>query len=139
VTVLSKTNHRLIASHVSVHVRAILTTIADLAGHRAYQGIERWLHTLGYRGHITTKSRRFSTTMSALRAHRATWTRQQNLDQTATTTDTEHKWEFDRVGLCGIGERALIMSAAQRMIEHRHTARDNLQGHDPPAHPDWPT
>jgi hypothetical protein len=124
---------------VSAHVRAILTTITDLATHRAFQGLGRWLHTLGYRGHITTKSRRFSTTMGALRAHRATWSRQQHIDPTATTTDTEHVWEFDRAGLCGLGERALILSAAQRMIEHRHTARDNLQAHDPPAHADWPT
>jgi hypothetical protein len=37
------------------------------------------------------------------------------------------EWEFDRVGLCSLGERALILSAAQRMIEHRHTARDHVR------------
>ena len=134
---------------VSAHVRAILTTITDLAAHRAYEGMDRWLHTLGYRGHITTKSRLFSTTMGALRAYRATWTRQQHTDQAATTKDAEHRratptidaieWEFDRVGLCSLGERVLILSAAQRMIEHRHTVRDHLRAHDPPAHPDWLT
>lgn len=67
---------------VSEHVRAILSTIAGLAEHPAsagssWAGIGRWLHTLGYRGHITTKSRRYSTTMGALRAARATWTRNQ--------------------------------------------------------------
>ena len=134
---------------VTAHVRAILTTITDMAAHRAYDGMDRWLHTLGYRGHITTKSRLFSTTMGALRAYRATWTRQQQTDQAATTKDAEHRratptsdaieWEFDRVGLCSLGERALILSAAQRMIEHRHTARDNLRAHDPPARPDWTT
>ena len=133
---------------VSAHVRAILTTITGLAAHRAYQGMDRWLHTLGYRGHITTKSRLFSTTMGALRAYRATWTRQQHTDQAATTR-TQHRratptidaieWEFDRVGLCSLGERVLILSAAQRMIEHRHTVRDHLRAHDPPAHPDWLT
>ena len=56
---------------VSAHVRAILTTITGLAAHRAYDGMDRWLHTLGYRGHVTTKSRLFSTTMGALRAYRA--------------------------------------------------------------------
>ena len=65
---------------VSDHVRTILTTIVTLAGHRAYQGIDRWLHTVGYRGHITTKSRLFSTTMGALRAHRATWIREQQTE-----------------------------------------------------------
>jgi hypothetical protein len=28
-------------------------------------GMGKWLHTLGYRGHITSKSRRYSTTMTA--------------------------------------------------------------------------
>jgi hypothetical protein len=32
-----------------------------------------------------------------------------------------------------------IMSAAQRTIEHRHTVRDNLRAHDPPAHRDQTT
>jgi hypothetical protein len=131
---------------VTAHVRAILTTITDLAAHRSYEGMDRWLHTLGYRGHITTKSRLFSTTMGALRVYRATWTRQHHTQQAATTKDAEHhgatasidaiEWEFDRVGLCNLGERALILSAARRMIEHRHTVRDNLRGHDPPALPD---
>jgi hypothetical protein len=83
--------------------------------------------------------------MRALRAYRAAWTRQQHTDQAATTKDAERlratptdaiEWEFDRVGLGTLGERALILSAAQRMIEHRHTARDNLRAHDPPAHRD---
>ena len=127
---------------VTAHVRAILTTIMDIAAHHSYDGMDRWLHTLGYRGHITTKSRLFSTTMGALRAYRATWTRQHHTQQAATTMDAEHhratatidpiEWEFDRVGLSSLGERALILSAAQRMIEHRHTARDNLRAHDPP-------
>ena len=131
---------------VTAHVRAILTTITDMAAHRAYDGMDRWLHTLGYRGHITTKSRLFSTTMGALRAYRAAWTRQHHTQHTATTKAAEHhgatatidaiEWEFDRVGMCTLGERALILSGARRMIEHRHTARDNLRAHDPPAHPD---
>ncbi|MGO9351293.1 MAG: replication initiator [Mycobacterium sp.] len=134
---------------VTAHVRAILTTITGLAAHNAYDGMERWLHTLGYRGHITTKSRLFSTTMGALRAYRATWTRQQHTQHATTTPDRNPRretptsdpieWAFDRVGLCSLGERTLILSAARRMIEHRHTARDNLRAHDPPAHPDWTT
>lgn len=134
---------------VTDHVRALLTTITDLAAHRAYRGMDRWLHTLGFRGHVTTKSRLFSTTMGALRAHRAEWTRQQHAQRTATTTDTEHlqvtltidgtEWQFDRAGLRGLGERVLILSAAKKMIEHRRTASDHLRAHDWPAHPDWVT
>lgn len=122
---------------VSRHVRTILTTITDLSIHGAYQGMERWLHTLGYRGHITTKSRLFSTTMGALRAYRATWSRQQHNDGIATSTIDADEWEFDRAGLSGLGERVLILSAAARMIEHRHTVREQLRAHDPPLHSDW--
>lgn len=117
---------------VTAHVRAILTTITAMAAHRAYRGMDRWLHMLGYRGHISTKSRLFSTTIGALRAYRAAWTRQQHAEHAATPTDADRcwgtpardaiEWEFDRVGLCNLGERALILSAAQRMIEHRQTA-----------------
>jgi hypothetical protein len=134
---------------VTAHVRAILTTITNMAGHRAYDGMDRWLHTLGYRGHVTTKSRLFSTTMGALRAHRAAWTRRQHAEPATITTDRDLRratptsdaiaWEFQRVGLCTLGERALILSAAQRMIEHRHTARDHGRAHDPPPHPDRTT
>jgi hypothetical protein len=65
----------------------------------------------------------------ALRAYRAAWTRQQHAEHAATPTDADRswvtpardaiEWEFDRVGLCNLGERALILSAAQRMIENR--------------------
>ena len=130
---------------VTPHVRAILTTITGIAAHRAYSGMERWLHTLGYRGHITTKSRLFSTTMGALRAHRATWTRQQaighpepNIAGTLASSQLI-AWDFDRIGLSTLGERALILSAAQRMIEQRHTARESRRVADPPAQPDWAT
>lgn len=130
---------------VTPHVRAILTTITGIAAHRGYSGMERWLHTLGYRGHITTKSRLFSTTMGALRAHRATWTRQQvnghpepNIAETLASSQLI-AWDFDRIGLSTLGERALILSAAQRMIEQRHTARENRRVADPPAQPDWAT
>jgi hypothetical protein len=49
---------------VSAHVRAILVALVDLAqrGGKEYALMAAWLHTLGYRGHITTKSRRFSVT-----------------------------------------------------------------------------
>jgi hypothetical protein len=101
---------------VTAHVRAILTTLIDLSAHRSYDAIGRWLHTLGYRGHITTKSRLFSTTMGALRAYRAAWTRQHHTEHAARTTDAVRhwaiptidliEWEFDRAGLCSLGERA---------------------------------
>ncbi|GLB83128.1 replication initiator [Mycobacterium kiyosense] len=132
---------------VTEHVRAILTTISQLAN-RGLASIGRWLHTLGYRGHITSKSRRYSTTMTALREQRATWTREQRLKNAAhqhdlgfnsTDGDDLVAWEFDRAGPTSFGDRTLIYSAAlQRidarrigLVEARRQAR-NQRG-DPPG------
>ncbi|MDD4866855.1 MAG: plasmid replication initiator protein [Mycobacterium sp.] len=134
---------------VSEHIRAILSTIAELAEHTAsadpsLAGIGRWLHTLGYRGHITTKSRHYSTTMGALRAARATWTRDQTVKHSQPQNDTqsahsaddvtastggqqqpidtdEMLWEFDRAGHTSAGDRVLVISAALRHIGARIT------------------
>ncbi|EFG79827.1 hypothetical protein HMPREF0591_0271, partial [Mycobacterium parascrofulaceum ATCC BAA-614] len=131
---------------ISEHIRAILATIAELAEHTAegmsLAGIGRWLHTLGYRGHITTKSRHYSTTMGALRGARATWTRQQmtkhsgrhdatqsahSADDVTASTGGRHQpidtdqvlWEFDRAGHASAGDRVLVISAALRHIHAR--------------------
>jgi hypothetical protein len=37
---------------------------------RPYAGLRRWAHTLGFGGHFSTKSRRYSTTLGTLRAAR---------------------------------------------------------------------
>jgi hypothetical protein len=123
---------------VTDHVRTILTTIAHLAdqaqtlGIDALAGIGRWLHTLGYRGHITTKSRRYSVTMGALRAIRATWMRQQaakgfSSQHHSPTDSTEQSddvwWKFDRAGHDTPGDRTLVYSAA---LQHIHTRRTGL-------------
>lgn len=113
------------------HVRAILTAISQLAD-KGLAGVGRWLHTLGYRGHITSKSRRYSTTMTALRERRAAWTREQRLKSTAhqhdlgldsTDGDDLVAWEFDRAGPTSLGDRTLIYSAA---VQHIHTRRIGL-------------
>lgn len=132
---------------VTDHVRAILSTIARLGeqarqhGNDTLTGVGRWLHTLGYRGHITTKSRCYSTTMGKLRAIRATWTRQQAAKSTETQQypheyphaftgqDTEPAcWEFDRAGHATLGDRTLVVSAALRHIEARRTGLAECRG-----------
>lgn len=124
---------------VTEHVRAILSTISDLShraqvlGNNTLAGIGRWLHTLGYRGHITTKSRRYSTTMGKLRAVRANWTREQAAKRTVSQNNTDSRalavltegdevwWEFDRAGHATPGDRTLVVSAALRHIDTRRT------------------
>ena len=46
--------------------------------HEDFKALCRWAHMLGYRGHFATKSRRYSTTMRALRAVRRDWRRRQH-------------------------------------------------------------
>ena len=112
---------------VSDHVRAILSTIAQLAETGA-TGIGKWLHTLGYRGHITTKSRRYSTTMGALRTRRARWKSNQGSQGLASQHDSadavssQTLWCFDRAGHASLGDRVLVISAALRGIAARRTA-----------------
>ncbi|MFJ8346015.1 replication initiator [Streptomyces sp. NPDC094153] len=58
---------------VSEHVRALIRACWRLGGLPEYAPLRLrdWAHTLGYRGHILTKSRAYSTTYAALRAERA--------------------------------------------------------------------
>ncbi|WP_435813116.1 replication initiator [Streptomyces werraensis] len=58
---------------VNEHVRALMRTCWRLGGLPEYGPLHlrAWTHTLGYRGHILTKSRAYSTTFAALRAQRA--------------------------------------------------------------------
>jgi hypothetical protein len=117
---------------VSEHVRAILTTVSFLAD-KGLDGIGRWLHTLGFRGHITSKSRRYSTTMTALRQRRATWTREQQSKTAAHQRNPLSRdgddlvaWEFDRAGHTSLGDRTLTITAALRRIQERRTAGEAL-------------
>jgi hypothetical protein len=56
---------------VSDHLRRILAVVDALAV--VHPRAARWAHLLGFRGHFATKSRRFSTTLSALRDARRSW------------------------------------------------------------------
>ncbi|NIY67113.1 replication initiation protein [Streptomyces malaysiensis] len=56
---------------ISEHARRLIRTAWALGAPRA------WAHMLGFRGHFSTKSRRYSTTLGALRDARAAWRRAQ--------------------------------------------------------------
>ncbi|MFI1481425.1 replication initiator [Streptomyces sp. NPDC020747] len=64
--------------------------------------LRAWAHMLGFRGHFSTKSRRYSTTLGALRTARADWRREQvnpapqNAEE--TTLVLAH-WVFAGTGL----------------------------------------
>lgn len=126
---------------VTGHIRQILYTICDLARLPDHRDLSGWLHTLGFRGHTTTKTRRYSTTMGELRARRNAWQRQQatprdpgpgrgpsgdDTDAGKPATD----WQYIACGLDNDGERLLAISAAHRLSDMRRVAREETADAD---------
>ncbi|MGW7753357.1 replication initiator [Streptomyces violaceusniger] len=70
---------------VPEHTRRLIRTAWALGARKDLEHLRlrAWAHMLGFRGHFSTKSRRYSTTLGALRDARAAWRRAQ-----ATATDT---------------------------------------------------
>ena len=125
---------------VSDHIRRLLATAVQIgtaaAVHPAptWAKLTRWLHMLGFRGHFATKSRRYSVTLSRLRAERRTWRQRhtathlpdpEDQDDEDSTLVVTGSWEFVGLGWTTTGDAALAASAAARAREHRDAARDH--------------
>ena len=113
---------------VSDHVSNLLVTLVHLAEHPDRTDMLRWLHTLGYRGHVSSKTRQYSTTMTALRAQRAAWREDKQVRADCAEGPT---WTYAGNGHSNDGERLLATSAALRAIEQqrvgRQAVRDELE------------
>lgn len=112
---------------VSDHIRRILHTIAHLAREPQYQKLGAWLHTLGYRGHVASKTPGYSTTMGELRARRDAWRRERGRPREAAESEPV-EWRYLGCGHANDGERFLAVSAAERAREMRRIAREELAG-----------
>jgi hypothetical protein len=123
---------------IAAHTRGILSTLADLATLPGNAAMLGWLHTLGYRGHITTKSRRYSVTMTALRAARHHWRARHGdkSEQVDCPSDSHHfkqdfassadelsDWRIDGAAHRNGGERLLVHTAAHQARQDRYLAR----------------
>ncbi|MFI8265037.1 replication initiator [Streptomyces sp. NPDC085665] len=60
--------------------------------------LRKWAHMLGFRGHFSTKTRAYSTTLGALRATRAAWHHRHTPPPSTTTLVLAH-WAYDGTGL----------------------------------------
>jgi hypothetical protein len=101
--------------------------------------LRAWAHMLGFRGHWSTKSRRYSTTMGALRRARVTYAKRRRardgipLDAWGRTEDDEQAavviatWVYAGAGYETEGERWLALSAAARAREQRRVAWEELR------------
>jgi len=112
-------------------MREIMRTIVKLAEQQPYEDMLSWVHTLGYRGHVISKSRQFSTTMTALRERRAAWRKEQAHRRPAGSyyarrVDAPMQWNR-AVGHTSLGDRVLVFSAFARAQQQRFTARDALR------------
>ncbi len=95
-------------------------------------------HTIGYRGHCLTKSRRYSTTLHELRQARADHVRAQLLangnhkqrDLADVTPERRiTRFEFVGIGHLTTADAYLAAQAAARAREHRELAREALYDH----------
>ncbi|MBZ6248785.1 plasmid replication initiator protein [Streptomyces olivaceus] len=116
--------HDIGSAPVSEHVRTLMRACWRLGGLPEYAPLRLrdWTHTLGYRGHILTKSRAYSTTYAALRTERA-----QHMGHTDTPDAvTERHWRY--VGSGHTPGAALIAAGiAEDIAQNRAAVLDSLQ------------
>lgn len=134
------------------HLRRLETTARHLAGRAAtvdengnapYGLLGKWAHTLGFRGHFATKSRRYSVTLGQLRrARQRAQARIADANRTETRIDLRQleaelladdhdettavigSWAYVGSGWANGGETALAVAAAARAREYAREKAD---------------
>ncbi|MFG2724294.1 replication initiator protein RepSA [Streptomyces canus] len=113
------------------HPRRLIEACLDLHALYPDRKLRDWAHMLGFRGHFSSKSRRYSTTLGALRQNRADYRAAQErqargLDDTAPDTVLVlTDWQYAGHGHTP-GESALAASIARDLQLNRETARQAL-------------
>jgi hypothetical protein len=105
--------------------RATLAALTD--AEEPYKGWSRWVDMLGFRGHLATKSRRYSTTLGRLRQARRDYARRHHTQPGDAPTDWADKdhdleettlvvgsWRFAGMGWLTSGDAALSAASAAR-------------------------
>lgn len=123
------------------HLRRLHATAQALAAAQdptsPYRLLGRWAHTLGFRGHFATKSRRYSVTLGRLRrarqraqiriaaaARAGTTVDLRDLEAELLADDTDEailvigSWAYAGTGWANAGETALATAAAARAREY---------------------
>ncbi|MFF3554684.1 replication initiator [Streptomyces tsukubensis] len=84
------------------HARQLIRTAWTLGARTdlAHLRLRAWAHMLGFRGHFSTKSRTYSTTLGSLRHARTQWRQAQNtLEHPEQTTYVLAHWAYAGTGL----------------------------------------
>jgi hypothetical protein len=112
---------------VTEHARRMIWTCFALAELPEYRDVplRRWAHMLGYRGHFSTKSRHYSTTLGSLRQARADHAREARdtfVSDRERSTITIKEWRYAGSGLRH-GEHLWADIARQNIAIARDIAR----------------
>ncbi|OEJ41180.1 replication initiation protein [Streptomyces agglomeratus] len=116
---------------ITEHARRLMGACAALQPLYPDRALTRWAHMLGFRGHFSTKSRRYSTTLGALRQIRADYRAAQERealrldDHEPDTVLVLADWKYAGHGHTP-GESALAASIARDLQLNRETAREAL-------------
>ena len=124
------------AAVVNSHVRALMGTCWRLGGLAELEQLRlrSWTHGLGYRGHILTKSRRYSTTYGALREERADHRRGDARPVDGPDTVTEANWRYVGSGYTP-GAAGLALGIAEDHAQSLQLAREARE--DPGQWGEW--
>jgi hypothetical protein len=125
---------------VPAHVAELVRACFELAARPSLAGLRlgKWAHMLGFGGHFSTKSRRYSTTLGALRRARVTYAIRRRrggslpLDAWGRPEDGQAvivlgSWTYVGSGYQTTGEAWLAASAAARAREARRIAKEELR------------
>ncbi|MFE7546686.1 replication initiator protein RepSA [Streptomyces gardneri] len=125
------------------HTRRLVEACFDLDPLYPDRRLLAWAHMLGFRGHFSTKSRRYSTTLGELRQTRADYRAAQERtargldDITPDTVLVLTSWTYAGQGHTP-GEAALAASIARDISLNRETAREALRtALDASAEEEW--
>jgi hypothetical protein len=122
------------------HVAELVRACWELGGRPQLDRLRlrAWAHMLGFGGHWSTKSRRYSTTFTVLRRARVAFAKRRRardgvpLDAWERPEDDQAvivvaSWAYVGAGYATEGERWLALSAAARAREQRRVAREELR------------
>lgn len=113
---------------ISNHVRTLMFTCWRLGGLKELEPLRlrAWAHSLGYRGHILSKSRRYSTTYGALRGERTARARESAGWSMSPAAAVHSSWRYVGSGHSS-GAAAVARWIAHDAIASR-TARHSAAG-----------
>jgi hypothetical protein len=122
--------------HVQQHVKQMIRTAWALGGLPEFANLNlwKWAHMLGFRGHFSTKSRAYSTTLGALRDVRRAW-RIEQADQARihaghpptdhTDLITESSWAYLASGY-RLGEE-LLAAQTRHALDQARQAKERAK------------